>query len=149
MRPLDEQLAEYRLQFELTSELETWEAANPKPYVGRLPLDLAIMSDWETARSQLWDSLLRRGWNRQRWHWDEQWDGGFLADVVQLDRTGLKVQQFWRKRRVNCRLPADLTRGEVVKLILNTVGDQWIGIQFKRGHVSIWWSPDQYQDHRA
>lgn len=39
---------------------------------------------------------------RDRWNWNEEWDGRFCEYVAVLHQLGFKVGQMWRKGKVKC-----------------------------------------------
>lgn len=121
--PLEEQIADYRRQFELFAEYEYAFASKSSSY------------ERELARRE----LERQGWNGGHWHWDEKWDGELVAHLRALDASGFKVCRFWRKYKVEVLLPVGLTRWQVIERLEKAIGSKWVGVTFRGARLTVWW----------
>lgn len=83
------------------------------------------------------------------WHWDENWDGQLIRDVIALEQAGFTIVGFSRKRKVTLKPYQTsenekfkeivvISRSQIVDLILKAVGDTWYSISFKPT-LSIYW----------
>lgn len=131
-RSLDEQVAEYRKQFELYAvvkrETEDLEATLMDP--------MARYREIARIRRRAQDL----GWDGSMWNWDEEWDGVLVANCYKLEAAGFIVTQFYRKRKIMFKLPPKqlMTRREIANRVFDALGDKIDGIGFAKG-VSVWW----------
>lgn len=84
---------------------------------------------------------LRKYWGMElhNWHYDPDWDGVLIENVRKMAAAGFDISKFYRKRKIEFKIPKDMTRDEVVKKLCETVGYDWVGISFTKRGGSIWW----------
>lgn len=134
--PLDEQIAEYKLQFELYAELKAWQKDHPRPENG-LNYDIEIRQ-WRADSYAFERSLVERGWWGKSWNWDEAHDGLIIERVQKLAAAGFPIVSFSRNRKITMRPLPEVSRATNVAVISNAVGDDWYSISFKP-QLSIYW----------
>jgi hypothetical protein len=124
LKPVAQQIAEYKQQFVFAERYRTWKQENPT----------ASFRDESIFRSQLRSD----GWDLGYWSWDEAWDGRLISDVEKLAEHFV-IQKFYRKRKINLRQPKGLNREETVAAIVMLVGSDWTGIAFSKQGIQLWW----------
>lgn len=153
IKPLSEQIKEYKLQFELYQELKQWKIDNPEPIHTRLSTDKSDMNavlrfptyqkkheEWnKNLNIPFRQSLRDRGYKFVEWNWDESWDGQLIKDVTALEKAGFTIVSFSRKRKVTLKPSSEMeNRGDIIKYVSMAVGDSWYSISFKPT-LSIYW----------
>lgn len=116
IKPLDQQIEEYKLQFELYLQMKQWFINNPEPEHKRLPTDKNDMdvvlrypsyqAKWDDWFKLYWHEkqrLVFLGWKEYEWNWDDNWDGQLIKDVQALERVGFTIVSFSRKRKVTLK----------------------------------------------
>jgi hypothetical protein len=124
--PLEEQIANYKRQFELYAELlPQLQAIGPGAgaYAARLDLEYAYRD---------------KGWDGSRWNWHEDWDGLLVQRLHALEAAGFEVTQFYRKMAIKMRTAKGIGRAKIVRRICEVVGEDWNSISFKRGIYVQW-----------
>lgn len=80
------------------------------------------------------------------WVWDDGWDGLLVERCKKLETAGFQVTKFYRKMKICLKAPKDWTRLQILEKVIETVGDEWNAIAFKRG-VWIQWGAVSRQWH--
>lgn len=141
LKPVEQQVAEYREIFACYLELQAWTAAHPdlRAYVVKKKDGVTVTRN-NPEYTAFHDGLRARGYQRQQWTWDEAWDGLLIERVRRLAAAEFEVQRFWRKQKIDFRAPKGWDRHEVLNIICMVFPtDDWAGINFKRTGMSIWW----------
>ena len=141
-RTLDEQVAAFRLQFDLYAawikdrdELrEACGIKEPWPHGYSEKLSRAMLSLTTQYRA--------KGWDGSMWNWDEDWDGQLIRNCYALQAEGFVITQFYRKRKIMMKLPPGIKLGrmEIIEKIVLALGEGWSGLSFSKG-IQVWWGP--------
>lgn len=136
IKPLSEQIEEYKLQFKLYQELKQWKIDNPHPQ----PTWGLEYHEWEMNFDRPFrQSLANKGYMFVEWNWDDDWDGQLIKDVQALEKAGFTIVSFSRKRKITLKSPIEFQkRDTIVYHIVQSVGDSWYSISFKPT-LSIYW----------
>lgn len=136
-KSLEEQIAEYKQEFTDAHNdwVLLWDEYNKLPVDPKRP-DMRIKMG-KDGRGMPSASYVWKPSDKPRINWDEDWDGKLIAAVIALDRAGFTVTRFLRKRKIFFKQPKELTRMDVMQVIIGVLGDDWRGISFKP--CSIWW----------
>lgn len=130
-----EQIALYKLQFELAKEMREWLEAYPRP--SRLDEG---WHGWVSRHDEITKSLRARGWDLSNWNWNPDWDGVLVGRVDALAAVGFEVIRFYRKQKIDLRCPEHVSREFAVHMIVEAVGSTWVGITFNSANrISLWW----------
>lgn len=130
-KPLDEQVAAYKRQFELYAQYQ-------KSLEEIKSMKLGIEAEHQLVRN-LNASSWAAGWDGSRWNWDPSWDGFLVQKCYDLENAGFRVMQFYRKQKIVLQAPDPRpSRSELMRMILEGAGDDWVGCQFKP-QIAIWW----------
>lgn len=130
--PLDEMVAAYKKQFELYAEL--------KRELDDINSSL-ISSDERLRRAR---DAHARAWTKglehsRAYNWDEDWDGMLIQKCYSLQEAGFTVTRFYRKLKICLALPKPYPpRAEILQMLLQGAGDDWVGCSFKP-QISVWW----------
>lgn len=116
IKPLSEQIEEYKSDYRFTREIDTWDYVNKCKTI------------------------------RYQWVWDEKWDGQLIKDVQALEAAGFTIVSFSRKRKVTLKLPETLKivnpiskNAHIVNMIdMSGVSHNYYSISFKPT-LSIYW----------
>jgi hypothetical protein len=144
LTPAAEQVAAFKTQFECYAALLRWDLDNPQP-PGEPPEKYGYLTVGSprhvhrAERNMFERSLIDRGWDGSRWTWSEPWDGALVRDVLALDAAGFEVVRFYRKRKIDVRTRDDWDRPTVLQALCLAVGEEWVGVSFGKGILSVWW----------
>lgn len=136
LRPLDLQIEEYRLQFELAALVKKELADIRKKYADRVsPESVREAISAQSAACGL-------GWNGHDWVWYPDWDGVLIDKCRKLEAAGFTIVQFWRKWKIVFRLEGKekLTRRQLIERVCDAIGDDFDGITFGR-NIVVWREP--------
>ena len=133
-KPVEQQIEEYKKEFEYYAAIQRELENENLKYKNLYPWG----SQEQRRVREIVNPYIKAGWQGHEWNWDQNWDGKLVERVRALDNAGIVVTRFYRKQKIEFRLPKNMTRNEIIKLIIDNIGTDWAGITFQpKGQ--LWW----------